>query len=277
MRNPKIRMIALDMDGTLTLADNTVSERNLRALRAAAEKGVALVACSGRTMTTLPSQVMGMEQFRYGVCTNGAAVEDRLGSSVHRDLISPELALRILADGAKLGAVGEAAVDSVLYVNEADEARERLCMPEAYRDTVQLYRTAVPSVAEKVRESSGVEKLQFFCLDGETWRALCSLVEEKYDVSAFVSCPNDLEIMKKGVDKGTGLKALADHLGIPLEQVMVCGDAGNDLPMFTLGCFNVAMGNAVPEIKALANFITAPNTQDGVAVAIEKFVLGEEL
>ena len=85
---------------------------------------------------------------------------------------------------------------------------------------------------------------------------------------------NNIEITASGVDKGTGVTWLAQYVGIPMEQVMVMGDNLNDVSMFQQGCLNVAMGNATPELKELAHHVTCTNMEDGVAVAVERFVLG---
>lgn len=274
MKKPEIRLIALDMDGTLSLPDNTVSKRNMRALQAAAERGVAIAACSGRTMAALPPQLLDADWFRYGIAANGACVVDRRKGLLHREMLTTETALELIRAGEALGAVAEPAVNGELYINEADAELERECVMDCYRDTIALYRSAVPDVRELVRAGSGVEKLLFFCPTDEIWRELVELIPARYNVSAYISAPKTLEVMKTGVSKGSGLKKLAELLNIPPEQVMVCGDERNDLPMFTLGCFNVAMGNAVAPIRELADYVTGSCFEDGVAAAVEKFVLG---
>ena len=87
------------------------------------------------------------------------------------------------------------------------------------------------------------------------------------------SAPFFLEFMNKQSNKGTGVAALAEHLGLTAEQVITVGDAGNDRHMIEYAGLGVAMGNATDEIKALAQHITARNDEDGVARVIEQFVL----
>jgi Cof subfamily protein (haloacid dehalogenase superfamily) len=82
-------------------------------------------------------------------------------------------------------------------------------------------------------------------------------------------------MIDKDVNKGTALKALADQWGIRREEVMAIGDSLNDCEMITYAGIGVAMENAHPEIKKIANYITANNNDSGVAKAIEKFVLEE--
>lgn len=82
-----------------------------------------------------------------------------------------------------------------------------------------------------------------------------------------------MELNAPGVSKGPGLMALAERLGLARGEVMAVGDSGNDRTMVALAGLGVAMGNATEEIKQVADVITADNNHDGVAEAIEKYVL----
>ena len=82
-----------------------------------------------------------------------------------------------------------------------------------------------------------------------------------------------MEINAPGVTKGNGLKTLADTLGLAMNQVMACGDSGNDLAMIQAAGYGIAMGNATPDVLAAARYVTDDNNHDGVAKAIETYVL----
>ena len=96
-------------------------------------------------------------------------------------------------------------------------------------------------------------------------------VREKYTV--MKSSPYFLEILDKRVNKGTGVKSLAEVLGIEPDEIMALGDQENDIAMIAFAGVGVAMDNAIPAVKAAADFVTKSNLEDGVAYAIEKFVL----
>ena len=105
-------------------------------------------------------------------------------------------------------------------------------------------------------------------------RALAMMPAEAFErFNIMKSAPFYLEILSKRVDKGTGVKMLADHLGIAQENIMALGDQGNDIAMVNYAGVGVAMGNAIPELKEIAQFVTGTNSEDGVAMAIEKYVL----
>ena len=92
------------------------------------------------------------------------------------------------------------------------------------------------------------------------------------DIEITSSWFNNVEIMHKGVNKGEALKALINYLGIDKDEVIAFGDNYNDLPMLELAGIGVVMGNANDEVKEKGDYITAKNTEDGVAKAIYKFL-----
>lgn len=104
-------------------------------------------------------------------------------------------------------------------------------------------------------------------------RALAMMPAEVFErFTIMKSAPFYLEILSKRADKGTGVKMLAEHLGIAQKNVMALGDQGNDIAMVNYAGVGVAMGNAIPELKEIAQYVTGTNCEDGVATAIEKYI-----
>lgn len=104
--------------------------------------------------------------------------------------------------------------------------------------------------------------------------AIKRIPQEAFDrYTIMKSAPYYLELLSKQANKGTVVKALAEHLGLHREEVMTLGDQANDLAMIEYAGTGVAMGNATDEIKAASQFVTQTNLEDGVALAIHKFVL----
>ena len=106
-------------------------------------------------------------------------------------------------------------------------------------------------------------------VDGEKVHALL----EEFGLKSVSGGTNNDEITAPGADKGAGLLALADHLGIPREQTMACGDSENDLAMLDAAGFAVAMANSEACVFPHADAVTASNEEDGVAKAVYKYVL----
>ena len=102
-----------------------------------------------------------------------------------------------------------------------------------------------------------------------------ALIEERFpgQFNILFSMPTFLEIMPSGVDKGKGIRRLGELYGITADEIMALGDSQNDLDMLKAAGFPVAMANAADEVKAVASYVTASNNDDGVAAAVEKFVL----
>jgi hydroxymethylpyrimidine pyrophosphatase-like HAD family hydrolase len=82
-----------------------------------------------------------------------------------------------------------------------------------------------------------------------------------------------LDVTPPGLDKGTFVETLSQRLAIPLEAIAVLGDMDNDVAMFRKAGMSIAMGNASPEVKSQAEYVTTANTEDGFAAAIEQYVL----
>ena len=153
----------------------------------------------------------------------------------------------------------------------------RLDVTEPVRDYLRTTRTSLADPAAFILEHGRVEKFTLNYLpapdggrvDGEKVRALL----EEFGLKSVSGGTNNDEITAPGADKGTGLLALADHLGIPREQTMACGDSENDLAMLDAAGFAVAMANSEACVFPHADAVTASNEEDGVAKAVYKYVL----
>ena len=101
------------------------------------------------------------------------------------------------------------------------------------------------------------------------------LMQQKFagKLSIYRSAPFFIETMPLGVEKSASLALLLKNMGLGPENLMACGDGWNDLPMIRYAGMGVAMGNAVPEVKQAAKYVTADNEHDGVGLAVEKFIL----
>ena len=145
-------------------------------------------------------------------------------------------------------------------------------------DQVPLFkatRTVVPDLYEEMAKRRQVEKLHVLFKDTEDKKRRQEPFLHHPDFAYTAAFINNLELSGLHVDKGTGLAALANLLGIQREQVMALGDGANDVPMLSWAGLGVAMENAVPAAKEAADALTQDNDSDGAALAICKWVLGE--
>ena len=243
-----IKLIAIDMDGTLLLPDHTISPAVKAAIAAARERGVNVVLTTGRPYAGVHSYLkeLHMEQpGDYCITYNGALVQKAGdGSTVAQTALSYDDYRFLEQLSREVGSHFHALDRNTLYTAEKMD-------PE-----IQLLKVMMidePAILDQAIARIPAE------------------VKEKYTV--LKSAPYFLEILDKRVNKGTGVKSLADALGIKPEEIMAIGDQENDIAMIEFAGVGVAMDNAIPAVKEAANFITKSNLEDGVAFAIEKYVL----
>ena len=172
-----------------------------------------------------------------------------------------------------LAALTAAAERGVALVPATGRTAARF-VPENLRAYVLNTRQVVPDLRAFIAgQARGIEKLTvFFLSEDERRRAWAEVAALGVDVVS--SLPLNMEVNAAGVDKGAGLLALAGALGLSADALMAIGDGGNDTAMLRAAGLGVAMGNAFPEVKAAADFITADNNADGAARAVERFILG---
>ena len=265
------KLIALDMDGTLLTTDKKVSERTEAAIKAAEGKGVKIVLASGRPLIGINRYLEELELIKgedYVLSFNGGLVQNTK---------TEEIVSKVSLKGSDLKYIYE--ISKQLNINiHAFSAKDGLITP---RNSQYTYHEAeINGIDINIKDFNEVDDeediIKVMMIDPQeildpAIERLPKEVYEKYSV--FKSSPFFLEFTHKEVDKGLGLKRLGEYLGIKKEEIIACGDAGNDLSMVKYAGLGVAMDNAVSEVKEAADYITASNDEDGIAKVIEKFIL----
>ena len=271
-----IRLIALDLDGTVFNDQKEITPRTMAAIRAAIAKGVDVIPATGRTETGVPEEFLKMPGVHYALTSNGATVvELATGRHLVELPFEPEVAQAVYDRVAKSGGTMGIFVDGECYTDRYGANEGLDLYPPALRNYLKSTRILVEDIhAFFQAHPHGVEKFSIMYPDTASRDAAWQAVAKDCHVELTSSIPNNLEINAPGVTKGRGLAALADALGLDRSQVMACGDSGNDLAMIETAGLGVAMANATPDVLAAADYVTASNNEDGVAKAIEKFVLG---
>ena len=277
MYTSPIRLIAVDLDGTVLNDRKQLTPRTAAALAAAAAQGVEIVPATGRTAAGLPAELLALPGVHYAITSNGARMMDlAAGRPLCELYLAQDKALAAFDILARYDCMADLFQDVQGYTTAANRAAAYRFVPENLREYVLRNRAVVPDLRAFIaQQARGVEKLTVFFLDeAERRRAWAEVAALGVDVVS--SLPLNMEINAAGVDKGAGLLALAAQLGLPAGALMACGDGGNDTAMIKAAGLGVAMANAFPEVKAAARFVTASNNEDGVALAVERFVLGKE-
>ncbi|EOD56627.1 sugar-phosphatase [Aeromonas molluscorum] len=265
------KLIALDMDGTLLTPQGEISPRTHAAIQAARARGVTVVLASGRPLEGMTRYLdeLGMTgPDDYVISYNGAMVQRvACGSVIRSQLLTGADASLIarLADQQGVNVHGFSVSQGLITprLSHYTEHESRLTgMP------IKLVDFAALPADEAILKVMMIDEPSLLS------RAIAALPDSLHQNYTVVqSAPYFLEIMNRQSHKGSGVAALAEHLGINASQVIAVGDAGNDSHMVEYAGLGVAMGNATEALKALAQHITSRNDEDGVARVIEEFVL----
>lgn len=266
------------MDGTLLgRSQVAISNRNMRALQRAIDRGIIVVPCTGRVFAMLPPQIQTQQGLRYFVTSHGARVYDNAArEDLYTDLIAPEDASTLLSLLQGKGLYNEIAANGTIYL-EADIAAslDRQPVPEHHVWYVRdgLY-TAVHNPAEQFRcHGIGVEKMNLYGIP----EALQQTVYDQVTATGLIAHTRpgvgpDLEFSSATLNKKKATDALLSRLGIPYDQVLALGDSSSDLSILQSAGLGVAMGNAPENIKRAAHAVTGENIRDGVAEALERYL-----
>ena len=271
-----IRMIGVDLDGTLLNSEKQLTAYTREVLKKAIEQEVAVVVATGRPFSGVPDELKNFPGIRYALTANGARILDMQKQKVvYENLLSVESSEKVIDILRKHHAIHEFFVDGVGYMNEDGLKNVYAYFEDPHMaEYLQSTRIPVKDVKEKLQTMKcEVDKLQgIFRNQKDKEEAL----EELNTLSGIVvtaAMDNNLEINKEGTNKGLGLLQLGKSLGISREEIMACGDGGNDVEMLKEVGFAVAMANGSDPVKKAADFVTVSNDEDGVAKAIERFVL----
>jgi Cof subfamily protein (haloacid dehalogenase superfamily) len=278
-----IKIISLDLDGTLLDSQKRLSEANRAALEEAAAKGVHIVPTTGRFFGMMPQAVRDLPFVRYAITINGAQVYDReTDTAIVREEIPLDMALDIISLLDGYDVIYDCYRSNWGWMTESLQAKAEDHATDAhYLKMVREFRKPVPDLKEYLKSTAAegdVQKVMLFARNTpgseSVTKAITEAVLERFPLIKTTSSTwNNLELNIATAHKGNSLKRFAEHLGYTLDNCMALGDGTNDLSMIEAAGLGVAMSNAHPLVLAAANHVTASNDEDGVARAIRDFVL----
>lgn len=271
-----IKIIALDMDDTLLNSEKHLSNRNKDALQKASELGIQIVPATGRLYTTIPEEVRELDFINYAIVVNGASIYDVKKKEYISEIAMPiKTACRIMEYAETLPVIFDAYIDGKGFMNATMYETAKEWVPEPFLTLVMKYRRPVPEIKQFIKEfGKPVQKIQVFVNQKDKIRAIYDDIKNRFpETDVTSSWENNIEICDSKANKGYALLQLADLLGIAHEDTMAFGDGGNDVQMIKMAGLGVAMENGTDNVKAVAKYITLNCNEDGVADAIEKFIL----
>ncbi|WHX26720.1 Cof-type HAD-IIB family hydrolase [Virgibacillus halodenitrificans] len=241
----EIKLVALDMDGTLLTNEHEISDYTKKVIEKALEKGVHVVLSTGRWLQSCYPYAVTLKLPSYLVTSNGGEIYTVEKEIIEQHLLDADKMEKMWTLGKEIGL-------SMWIVSTEGVFRET--PPGRFQD---------------------YKWLKFGC-DSYDKEKLDKMVKELSYIEGLEltnSLPTNLEANPKGVSKASALETVCKKLDFTMQEVMAVGDSLNDMKMIQAAGIGVAMGNAQEAIKKAADYVTDTNNNDGVAKAIERFVL----
>lgn len=260
-----IRLIASDLDGTMLMDDHaSISPVTRQTLCTAIACGIYIIPATGRFYGGIPESVLKINGLRYCIASNGAVVYDILENRRLREALIPKDVVETL-----LPLLHARGIFFELYSKDQSLVLPTLEYPDAaYGRTVV---EELPSLLSRCSDT--VEKIDIPKVEPIQRVYLDNVLAQYANLSPSSSFSGQVELNAAGVNKGSALAWLCQELEVPAQAVMAIGDNCNDVEMLEFAGLSVAMGNSVDSLKMHAHDVTDTVQNNGMAKAVEKFVL----
>lgn len=270
-----IKLVAIDIDGTLITDQLTITPATKAAIQAATKQGVKVVLCTGRPMTGVSSYLDQLElsglQDEYVISFNGGLAQNTAGDPLAEFVIPFDDMIDLGSFALKQGL--HMVVETSHHIHSINRQISPFSTNESNLVSLPLQYSSLDALAD-CRQDLTISKLMFTDDAHLIDQAINDLPEELDNRFNIVrSEPYYLEFVNPKASKGSALKLLGEELGIQADKMMALGNAQNDESMLEFAGLGVAMENSIPSTLAIADAVTASNNDDGVAKAIEKYVL----
>ncbi len=263
------KLVALDLDGTLIGRDLIISEAVRRSVARMQEAGIHGCLVTGRMYRATVPFARELNFHDPVICYQGAAIIDPVTDEVLR-----HTALRNSVVRELIAATESDGMHLQLYRNDEYYAESRNRFSDLYAALAKTEPVVVPSLRESFAYSDATKAV--IVADAPDAERYAEKLRSTLNGRAYVtrSLPEFVEILDPSVDKGDSLEFVAKRLGIDMTDVVAIGDSWNDAPLLRAAGFGIAMGSAPAELRAVASAVVGNVGNDGVAEAIEQYVLG---
>ncbi len=277
----KIRLIAFDMDGTVLDDHKKILPETKAILEKAAKEGMVLLPATGRHFSGAVDVLRKLEGVRYIMTCNGAGIYERdSGRCLYEESMELSSFLPMLKRLDELQVAADPFVKGEAWMNEKKwPLVEEMNLSPELQEYMWTSRKRVPDLLAALKErGDDVEKLtiNFVVEKDGTRRDYDKVLGVLADFPEYNAVPGgmyNIEVTKKGISKGSGLRRIGQFLGISTDEMIAFGDSGNDLAMLQTAGIGVAMGNAEREVLDIADYVTKTNNENGIVHALRKFCL----
>lgn len=272
------KLVCIDVDGTLLNSKHRITDRTKAVLQQAHRQGVHIVISTGRMYTDAEyySNLIGVKS--PVIASNGAFIKDKdTNKVIYQDVLGESLSLEVLALFRKhrikpyfctphkfyYGNV----MFKFFYVASTLLGTRNNKLDMEYIFSWQQWQKILQ------KEKNNIVKCEIIYRNTELIRELRNEIQNIKQLEIVDSSRYNIEITRKGVSKGNAVAMLAAFYGLRREEVLTIGDSENDLSMIEYAGLGIAMENALDRVKQKADFVTSSNDNDGVAKAINRFIL----
>lgn len=268
-----IKLVASDLDGTLLNSNHKILQSTKDAIQKYLKLGIHFAFCTGRGYVEMDDILKDMPSMEYAITANGAyCFNTKTKKDMFEVLISKEDTKKIYEILKDKDVVFEIYTDGKIYCEQ--KAKDKICdyIPMTFHELIKISRTFVEDMESFIDNlDTGIIKIHTFfgsvSARDNTYEEIKTLPYDTISQSM-----NEIEFSAYGVNKGSGLERLAKSLGIKKDEILALGDNFNDMSMRDSAGILVAMGNAVEPLKQRADFITNSNDDDGIALALDKYL-----
>ncbi|MBK8020693.1 MAG: HAD family phosphatase [Chloroflexi bacterium] len=266
---PKIEMVVIDIDGTLLNSESKLTPRVETAVKTAAAQGVKIVVATGKTRNSMRSLLERLGVATAGIYVQGTVLHEGDGSITHQVTLPDTVARQVITFAEERG--------FIVSIYSGSRILLRAAAPE-FQARMRHYHEVEMEIVGPLQNQIGRTPINKIIAVGDP-KAVTSLrwqLNLQIGATARVlqaGVPTMLEVLPIGVSKGSALKRLSSDLRVRPEHIMAIGDAENDIEMLPYAGLGVAMGHAEDRVKSAAKHVVASNDQDGVAEALERWVI----
>ena len=271
-----IKLIALDLDGTIISNSTNVSEKCIEAINDAEKNGITVAVCTGRVMGEIPDQIKNVSSIKYYITSGGASIINSKGISLYNDTIDPETSAKIFDILKEYECLIDLYINGKGYMQKSDlEKLDYYNVTGGFDEILRTTRCMTENILDFYSKKKPVlEKINLFFASKKDRN------EARYRISKLNPSPKiahsmeyNLEITSSTSCKGQALQYLSRLVGADMSEVMAMGDSNNDISMIKLAGVSVAMGNASESVRNAAKYITDTCENNGAAKAIRLYAI----